>query len=86
MPIVIVSLCCTAKGYFSNHRIQKALYTASIVLLVDVWGGHRFKVSTSAIAVAKELADIDQCINLLIRYEKRQVLKLETLSNTDIGQ
>ncbi|KAE9388531.1 hypothetical protein BT96DRAFT_981027 [Gymnopus androsaceus JB14] len=58
-------------GLLALPNVMMALYSASMVLLVNVWRGRRLKSSTSVATLQKELVDVYQCINLLSLYEKR---------------
>ena len=47
---------------------QMALFTAGIVLLLNIWGGKRSGLSTDP---AKEMADVHKCMNALKDAENR---------------
>ena len=50
---------------------QMALFTAGIVLLLNIWGGKRSGLSTDP---AKEMADVHKCMKMLRTLEPRCVV------------
>lgn len=46
-----------------------AVFSAAVVLLMNVWGGRRQGLSTNP---GKEMKDVYRCMNVLRTYEKRQ--------------
>ena len=48
-----------------------ALFTAGIVLLLNIWGGKRSGLSTDP---AKEMADVHKCMKMLRALEPQYVM------------
>ena len=62
--------CCLA-GMIKCMCGQMALFTAGIVLLLNIWGGKRSGLSTDP---AKEMADVHKCMKMLRTLEPRCVI------------
>ena len=52
--------------------VQMSLFTAGIVLLLNIWGGKRSGLSTDP---AKEMADVHKCMKMLKLLEPQYVPK-----------
>ncbi|OCH86476.1 hypothetical protein OBBRIDRAFT_737959 [Obba rivulosa] len=55
-------------GGIPMHQNQMALFTAGIVLLLNIWGGKRSGQATDA---SKEMADVHKCMKMLKAMEPR---------------
>ncbi len=69
-------LFCVVASFSSVHVharvwVQMALFTAGIVLLLNIWGGKRSGLSTDP---AKEMADVHKCMKMLRTLEPRCVV------------
>ena len=64
------SRCCFL-GVIKCMWGQMALFTAGIVLLLNIWGGKRSGLSTDP---AKEMADVHKCMKMLRTLEPRCVV------------
>lgn len=60
---------------------QMALFTAGIVLLLNIWGGKRSGLSTDP---AKEMADVHKCMKMLRTLEPQCVLPPMLLRIADL--
>ncbi|KAG5645116.1 hypothetical protein DXG03_006930 [Asterophora parasitica] len=56
------------RGVIGVPQIQFAIFTAGIVLLLNIWGGKRAGLSTDPI---KEMADVHKCMQALRKCEVR---------------
>ncbi|EMD31523.1 hypothetical protein CERSUDRAFT_119740 [Gelatoporia subvermispora B] len=55
-------------GGIPMHQNQMALFTAGIVLLLNIWGGKRSGLATDP---AREMADVHKCMKMLKAMEPR---------------
>ncbi|KAF9223941.1 hypothetical protein BS17DRAFT_704855 [Gyrodon lividus] len=64
----VLGTCNRASPFAAAPFMQMPAYTVGIVLLLNIWGG---KQSGLSIDLSKEMADVDVCLSVLKRCEKR---------------
>ncbi|KAJ7103695.1 hypothetical protein C8R43DRAFT_1244094 [Mycena crocata] len=56
------------RGFLCNPHILNAVFDASIILLLNLWGGRRLGLNVDP---QKSLRDVDTCLHILSIYETR---------------